>query len=107
MTDTLKRVQALVLHGEVFISLHGYDELSADGIQIRDVIAGLSNAVVVEEYPTYAKGPSVLVLQRDSEGLPLHIVWGIAVGRTTPAVLITAYRPDLAKWDESWRRRRK
>jgi hypothetical protein len=104
--DTLKRIQALVLLGEVRISLHGYDELAADEIPVRDVIAGLSQATIVEDYPTYGKGPCVLVLQRDSEGQPVHVVWGIVFGRTTPAVLVTAYRPDPRKWDESWRRRR-
>ena len=107
VTDTLKLVQALVLREEVHISLHGYDELVEDRIRIGDVVAGLPNALVIEDYPTYAKGPCVLVLQRDSDGKPLHIVWGIATGRTTPAVLITAYRPDPAKWDASWRRRRR
>ena len=88
-------------------SRSGYDELAADNIRVRDVLAGLPNAVLVEDYPTYAKGPCVLALQHDGEGQPLHIIWGIAAGQGTPAVLITAYRPDPTKWDESWRRRRK
>ena len=33
-------------------------------------------------------------------------VWGIPAGQDSPAVLITAYRPDLMKWGETWRRRR-
>ena len=106
MSDTLERVQRLATLGEIRISLHGYDELAADGIRVRDVIAGLPGAALIEDYPSYSKGPCVLVLQRDGSDRPLHLAWGIAAGRTTPAVLITAYRPDRTKWDASWRRRR-
>lgn len=88
------------------VSLHGYEELAADGIQVRDVIDGLKTAVVIDDYPDYPKGPCVLVLEQDRSNQPLHVVWGIAVGQETPAVLVTAYRPDLAKWDDTWRKRR-
>lgn len=107
LSNTLKKVQSLVVRGEVRVSLHGYEELAADGIQVRDVIDGLNAAVVVEDYPDYPKGPCVLVLERDSGGCPIHVVWGIPAGRSSPAVVITAYRPDPVKWDESGRKRRR
>lgn len=34
------------------------------------------------------------------------IVWGIPASRISPAIVVTAYRPDPAKWDESGKRRR-
>ena len=107
MSVTLERIQALVRKGEVRVSVHGYDELAADDVQIRDVVEGLASAVVVEDYPDYSKGPCVLVLQRDGAERPVHVVWGIPAGRETPAVVVTAYRPDPAKWDETWQRRRR
>ena len=67
MSDTLARVQALAKQGEVRISVHGYDELSVDDIYFRDVLDGLAAAVVVEDYPHAAIGPSVLVLQQDTD----------------------------------------
>lgn len=39
-------------------------------------------------------------------GEPIHVVWGIPAGQDSPAVLVTAYRPDPGKWDETWRGRR-
>jgi hypothetical protein len=70
VSETLKLVQALASRGEIKVSLHGYEELASDGIPVRDALAGLANAVVVEDYPTFPKGPCVLVLERDGEGQP-------------------------------------
>jgi hypothetical protein len=72
---------ALVGVGEVRISAHGYDELAEDDILAGEVIDGVEAAVLIEEYPTYAKGPCVLVLQRDGSGSPVHVVWGIPRAR--------------------------
>ena len=106
MSDILDEVRLLVARGEVLVSLHGYEELAADNILVHDVIDGLAAAVVVEDYPDYAKGPCVLVLEQDRAKQPIHVVWGIAAGQTTPAVVVTAYRPDPTRWDETWQRRR-
>jgi hypothetical protein len=106
MSETLRLVVDLVRREEVRVSAHGYDELAADGILAGEVIGGVQAAVVVEDYPTYAKGPCVLVRQFDRGGRPIHAVWGIAKGETSPAVLITAYRPDPARWTDDFLRRR-
>lgn len=106
LSALLERIQALVAKGEVRISLHGYDELASEGIAARAAVSGLRNAVVVEEYPDYPKGPCVLVLERDSEDRAIHVLWGIQAGKASPAVIITAYRPNPRKWDATWMKRR-
>ena len=80
MSETLAQIVDLVRIGEVRISAHGYDEIAEDGILAGEVIDGVEAAVVIEEYPTDAKGPCVLVLQRDGRGRPVHVVWGIPRG---------------------------
>ena len=106
MSQTLEQVRRLVARDEVRVSDHGYEELAADLVFVRDVIDGLGGAVVVEDYQEYAKGPCVLVLEHDRNSQPIHVVWGIPLGKESPAVVVTAYRPDPAKWDATWRRRR-
>ncbi|MBI2999982.1 MAG: DUF4258 domain-containing protein, partial [Deltaproteobacteria bacterium] len=56
MSMTFDKVRALVQRGEVRVSDHGYDEMSDEHILARDVLAGVFDGVVVEDYPMYAKG---------------------------------------------------
>jgi hypothetical protein len=106
MSETFRRVVDLIRDGEVRISSHGYDEMAEDGILIDDVMGGVARGVVVEDYPTYPKGPCALVRQNDRNGGPIHVVWGIARGQTSPAVLVTAYRPDPDRWTDDFLGRR-
>lgn len=68
-------VKKLVAAQEVRISEHGYDEIAADGIYVRDVLAGVGEATFVEDYPASPKGRAVLVLQFDNDARPIQ--WGI------------------------------
>lgn len=106
MSELLEQIRVLIGAGEVRISDHGYDELAEDQLTAREVVAGIQEAVVVEEYPEYPKGPSILLLQRDRASKPIHVVWGIPLGYDKPAVLVTAYRPDPERWDEGFMKRR-
>lgn len=107
ISDTFKKILKLIALGEVRISHHGYDELAEDGLLVREIIAGAKHGKVVEDYPEYPKGPCVLVLQREREGGPVHVVWGIPKGAYSPAVLVTAYKPDPLHWSEDFMERRK
>lgn len=107
MSKTLENIKALIGKSEVRITDHGYDELSSDSLLAREVVEGASGAVIVEDYPDYPKGSCVLVPQMDRQQKPVHVVWGIPKGHSSPAVLITAYRPDPEIWEDDYLRRRK
>jgi len=107
MSDTYKQIAALVKKGNILISNHGYDEMANDGILVRDIIFDIDNAVLVEDYPDYIKGPCVLLLQKNHNKRPMHVVWGIPKGHSSPAVIVTAYRPDPSQWIDDYIRRRK
>ena len=105
-SDTFESIKLLIVNNEVLISSHGYDELAEDHIFVRDVISSIQDAVILEDYPNFGKGPCTLLLQFDRDNKPIHTVWGIPKGKTSPAVLITAYRPDPEKWSADFMRRK-
>ena len=107
MSETLKLLKDLVAKGEVLISDHGYNELVADDLSVRGLVSGLDDAELLEDYPDFPKGPCLLVLQQDENDQSIHVVWGIPKGKMSPAVLVTAYRPDPARWAGAFRRRKK
>jgi len=107
MSEIYRKIISLVKEGNILISDHGYDEMAEDGILARDIIFGIEKSILVEDYPDYPKGPCVLLLQRDDNRKPIHIVWGIPKGHSSPAVIVTAYRPDPNRWSDDFLRRKK
>ena len=105
MSETFARILSLVDRGVYLVSNHAYDELSDEQIHPEDLLLGLADAEVIEDYPAAFRGPSVLVLQNDRDGV-VHTVWGIPKHHNEPAVLITAYRPQPTRWSPDFRRRR-
>jgi len=107
MSETLRRAQALVLSGEYIVSRHGFRELAADDIFLEDVLAGIVSGVVVEDYRESRTEPSVLLLQRDRNGRPIHVMWAVPKGTRTPAILVTAYRPAPERWSDDFMKRKR
>ena len=107
MSHILAIVKELLKVGEYLVSRHGYRELAADDILLDEVLAGIEAAVVIEDYPDSRKEPSVLVLQHDGSGLPVHVMWGVPKTSGTPAVLVTAYRPTPERWSSDFMKRKK
>jgi len=107
VSDLQAKLYKLLDTGEILISEHGYMELAEDRLSVKELIDGFEEAIIVEEYLDYPKGPCILLLQKDASGNPVHAVWGIPKNKEKPAVLITAYKPDPLRWDETFMRRLK
>jgi len=71
---TFEAIQQLVKNQDIRISDHGYDELANDGLTAREVVSGVKDAVLLEDYPDYNKGASILVLQKAINGEIIHVV---------------------------------
>lgn len=106
MSATLDKVRKLVACGEVLVSRHGLRELANDDLPIAELVASLDGASVVEDYPNYWKGPAVLMLHVGQDGRPIHVLWGIERRTETPAVVVTAYRPEAGRWTADFLTRR-
>ncbi|MFQ5905068.1 MAG: DUF4258 domain-containing protein [bacterium] len=107
MSETFGIIAKLVGLNQVMISDHGYEAIVADNISVREIVSGITEGAVVEDYPDFQKGRCVPVLQKHSAGKPIHVVWGIPKGASSPAILVTAYRPDPKKWSKDYMRRQK
>lgn len=105
MSELMEKIIGLIESGNIKISEHGYDQLSDDGLFVRDVLYQVRASIVVEEYLEYPKGPCILLLQRTEAGIPVHVLWGIPKNCHCPAVLVTAYLPDPQKWTSDLLRR--
>jgi hypothetical protein len=74
-------------------------------VLVSDVVDGVNTSVLVEDYPDFSRGPSVLVRQSVPDGRYIHVVWGIPAGHSAPAVVVTAYVPDPNRWSGDFLRR--
>jgi Domain of unknown function (DUF4258) len=99
MNQTLTRVIAALENGDWLPTTHALMRLEERKILIGDVLNGTPHGAIVEDYPTDQRGPSVLLLLKDSAGLPVHAQWGIGKGVDFVS-LVTVYRPDPFDWLE-------
>ncbi len=106
MGQLLDKVKALAASGALVLSQHAYDRLAENAIDASDIESGTALAIEIEDYPDAFKGPSVLVLQRDRGGQPIHVLWGLRKGTSSPAIVVTAYRPDPDRWNADFRTRK-
>ena len=98
MLLTLNYVKSLVARGQWRASEHAVDEALAEGISLDDLAALINSAELLEDYPDDSRGSTLLALQWDAQGNPVHVVWGRRTGPGARAVIVTVYRPQPPHW---------
>ena len=105
MLSLFEKIHDLIVAGDWRASTHALQRLEEHGILPSELADRISGGSPIEDYPDYHLGPCILILQEDRLG-PLHCLWGLQLGTDRPAVLVTAYRPDPARWESDNRTRR-
>jgi hypothetical protein len=67
----------------------------AAGFSVDDVLAGLSNGELLEDYPSHKRGACALFGGVAPSGRPVHIVCTTA---NPMLIVITVYEPKPPKW---------
>ena len=85
----------------LIISGHAFQKIFERYITIEDIEMVVSKGEVIKEYPDDKPYPSFLLLGFIN-GTPLHVV--IAKNNTEKfCILVTAYFPDSAIWDSTFK----
>ncbi len=92
--------------GRIRITEHADDEAQNDNFLFEDIIISVQKGEIIEQYPDDKPYPSCLILGKNFKNEPIHSVWAYSV-EAKASVLITVYRPDLKRWMEDWRTRRR
>ena len=98
--DDLKKLNSAEHYA---VTEHAKLRLAERGIKLKDVINCVENGEILEQYETDKPLPSCLVLGLSIENKYLHAV----VSHDDEFIyLITAYYPDLTKWNSDYKTRR-
>ena len=87
----------------IAVTQHANRRFRERGISLDDIESAILNGKIIEEYPDNTPFPSCLILGKSLNDLPLHVV----ISRDEDILyIITAYCPNLQKWNEDFATRR-
>ena len=96
-------IQSLCQKGKIKWSLHVSERLIRRNISPDDILNCLMHGEIIEEYPDYWLNPAALVFGYKLSGQVIHVV----VGVDDYVHIVTAYYPNLEKFDSDLKTRRK
>ena len=100
----IAQIQTLAIAGKILWTEHVAIRIRERGIKRTDVMECISNGEIIEQYPTDTPFSSCVIFGKCKSGNPLHIVVGLNIG--VQCCMITAYRPDLEKWENDFKTRK-
>jgi len=89
----------------VIFSVHANQHMFQRGIGRDAVLAVIVNGETIADYPDDERYPSRLLLGFD-QGRPVHVVvaWDAETGT---CIVVTAYEPEVDRWEPGFREGRK
>lgn len=103
MNLTIADLRKIGVPENIEITIHAAKRLEQRNISINDVIFCIHHGEIIEQYSDDYPYPSCLILGLSVKQQYIHIV----VGSNLKTIwIITAYYPDLNKWDEGLRTRK-
>ncbi len=101
----LKDLQAIAADRKnIEITAHAVMQIKSRKIKLNDIYKGIAYGEIIEQYPNDKYYPSCLVLYFRVNGEPLHFVCSIGDNKI---YIITAYNPDLERWESDFKTRKK
>ena len=91
----LERIKAQAAADNLVLTLHAAEEMQDEAVLLDEVLVALADGSVLENYPTFYKGPCCLVCGRGNQGRYLHIVCSTSRPKL---FIITVYEPKPPKW---------
>jgi len=99
----IERYQKLCADDTIVVTQHANRRFQERKIFLDDIESAILNGEIIEEYSNDTPFPSCLILGNSAENLPLHIV---VSADEEFLYIITAYYPNLQKWNEDFKTRR-
>jgi hypothetical protein len=99
----IEQIKQKVAEGRYVISFTHTEKLRRRRIKAQDIEQAARNGNIIEEYPDDPRGASCLILGFVG-ARPLHVVCGRLAAEEI--LIITAYEPDRAEWENDWKTRK-
>ncbi|MCD6422565.1 MAG: DUF4258 domain-containing protein [Elusimicrobia bacterium] len=99
------KINFCVRKGQFEWRKHVLIRLQQRNITQQEIIKAILKGKIIEQYPSARFFPSCLIFARINRK-PVHVVVALDE-KNSKVYIITAYIPDIKKFDESFERRRK
>lgn len=99
----IENIKKNILKRNIIWTKHCLNRINQRNILIEDIKNAINNGKIIEYYYEDYPYPSCLIIGKDTNENIIHIVCGM---KDDLVFIITAYRPDIDKWEEDMKTRR-
>lgn len=100
MKETLKCIHEYSEEGRIRLKKHAFIRCIERRIKMYEIEEALLNSEIIASYPEDNPLKSYLIIDITQNKRPIHLV--VATDDDTQHILIiTAYEPDITKWNDS------